>query len=184
LVRRANHTLRYVILLIADNLLGCNGYFRGLAERWWAAGIDPRIQRVRAAKRFCRIAYQMVAGRQVFRHPSCQQRHKILEKLCIFYTDHITSLDQISRDLRAAADWIPPAEYAAEAEPFLATRPSATQDAAPSAAEPTLRPSAQSPSSSRRRRGPRPLSQILPAVLLRLGVHMVQSNPKGETDPA
>ena len=36
---------------------------------------------VRVAKRFCRIAYQMVAGGQVFRHPSCQKRDSILHKL-------------------------------------------------------------------------------------------------------
>jgi hypothetical protein len=34
-----------------------------------------------------------------------------------------------------------------------------------------------------RRSGPRPLSAILPEVLLRLGVRMVESSAPGETDP-
>jgi transposase len=201
LVRRANHVLRYTILLIAENLLRCNGYFRGLGQRWWAEGVDPRVQCVRVAKRFCRIAYHMVAGRQVFRHPSCRPRHKILEKLSNFYIEHKTPLDQVLRDFRAAADWIPAAEYAAEAEPFqqaMGPSTSSAQSAAnrkpshagrnskaspgPAIAKPEPRRAARSQDSSRCRSGPRLLSEILPELFARLGVTMIQSNPKGETD--
>ena len=34
LVSRANRALRYVILLIAENLLKCNDYFHALGEAW------------------------------------------------------------------------------------------------------------------------------------------------------
>ena len=136
---------------------------------------------VRVAKRFCRIADRMVAGRQVFRHPSCRERHKILGKLSTFYCHHNASIEQILRDLRRAADGIAPAEYAAEAEPFLASLPPRTGPA-PSAARPTVRLPAPSQASGRHRSGPCPLSEILPEVLLRLGVKLVQSSPKGETD--
>jgi hypothetical protein len=64
LVRRGNRPLRYVILLIAENLLRCNDHFRALGAAWRAAGANRRVAVVRAAKRFCRIAYRMVAGRQ------------------------------------------------------------------------------------------------------------------------
>ena len=75
LVRRANRRLRGVIMMIADNLLTCNRFFKALKVRWMAAARSSQpAMCVRAAKRFCRIAYQMVAGRQVFRHPSCQHR--------------------------------------------------------------------------------------------------------------
>jgi transposase len=180
LVTRANRALRYVILLIAENLLKCNAYFHGLGEAWHAGGGDRRAIVVRAAKRFCRIAYQMVAGRQVFRHPSCRERHYILEKLSIFYTDHETPLDQVVSDLHEAVNWLPPAEYAAEAE-----RLRATASPPPRAAAAPCRPrrAAAPPNSAGRRTGPRPLSEILPEVLLRLGVTMVQSNASGETDP-
>ena len=70
LVRSANRKLRGVIMMIADNLLSCNRFFQTLKVRWVAAGTDEQAMCVRVAKRFCRIAYQMVAGGQVFRHPS------------------------------------------------------------------------------------------------------------------
>ena len=53
--------------------------------------MDERAMCVRAAKRFCRIAYQMVAGGQVFRHPSCQSRDAILRKLSAFHAEHGTA---------------------------------------------------------------------------------------------
>jgi transposase len=181
LVRRANHTLRYIILLISENLLVCNSHFRGLGQRWQAQGVDPRTRCVRVAKQFCRIVYQMVAGRQVFRHPSCQKRHKILDKLSKFYIANETSIEQVLRDLRAAVDWIPPAEHAAEAEPLQAALRLPTGND-PSVAEAKPHRAAQAQASGRRRSGPRPLSEILPEVLLRLGVKMIQSSPKGEND--
>jgi transposase len=176
LVSRANRALRYVPLLIAENLLLCNAYFRRLGQRWHAQGVDPRIRHVRVAKHFSRIAYQMVAGRQVFRHPSCQERHKILEKLSTFYGDHDTPIDQILRDMTAAVAWIPQSEYAAEAEPFLASLPPAVK--ADPAAGAAPRPSPRPRATNGRHTGPRPLSAILPELLLRLGVPMVQSNPE------
>jgi transposase len=172
LVGRGNRALRYVLLLIGENLLKCNDHFRALGAAWREAGVDRRARMVRAAQRFCRIAYRMVAGRQVYRHPSCRERHYILAKLFIFYGEHETPAEQVLRDLRAAADWIPEAEYAAEAERLPAAPPPARS-----------RPAARPPSSGGRRTGPRPLSAILPEVLLRLGVTMVQSSASGETDP-
>jgi transposase len=183
LVARGNRTLRYAILLIAENLLRCNDHFRALGTGWREAGVNRRLQVVRVAQRFCRIAYRMVAGRQVFRHPSCRERHYIIEKLCMFYGDHVTSMEQVSRDLRAAVEWIPEAEYAAEAQRFPSIpSPTPTTPAAPTAAGAGR--AAQPPSLNGRRNGPRPLSAILPEVLLRLGVPMVESSASGETDPA
>jgi transposase len=171
-----------VILLIAENLLKCNEYFHERAETQRADGAGYRAVVVRAAKRFCRIAYAMVAGRQVFRHPSCRERHYILEKLSIFYTEHGTPLDQVLRDLHEAVNWLPPAEYAAEAERLRAGLPPAPRSAdPPAAARPG--PAAGPTRSIGRPRGPRPLSEILPELLLRLGVTMVESNASGETDP-
>jgi transposase len=182
LVSRGNRALRYVIRLIAENLLRCNDHFRALGEAWRASGAGRRAAVVRAAKRFCRIAYRMVAGRQVYRHPSCRERHFIIEKLSMFYIEHEIPLEQVSRDLRAAVDWIPRAEYAAEARPLEAGLPSAPPGGAvPTAAGP--RRAARPPSSNGRRTGPRPLRAILPEVLLRLGVTMVESRASGETDP-
>ena len=62
LVRHANRDLRHAILMIADNLIKCNEHFSVLAAGWRLQGKDARDLRVRVAGRFCRIAYQMVAG--------------------------------------------------------------------------------------------------------------------------
>jgi transposase len=161
LVGRANRTLRYVLLVIADNLLNCNAFFRGLGETWRAAGTHRRLMCVRVAKRFCRIAFRMVAGREVFRHPSCQERHLVLEKLIKFHIVHETPMEAVKRDLEAAAEQIPRREHAAEAVPLAI---------------------ALGQASSRRRNGPCRLGEILPVILARLEVPTVESPVKGETD--
>jgi hypothetical protein len=130
-----------------------------LATQWAAQGKDPRHTRVKVALRFCRIAFQMVAGRQVFRHPSIQGRHYILDKLTAFHRDHDTGMAEVLRDLQAAIGQVPPREYAAEAKP-LAEELQKIHDG--------------------RRRGPQLLGDILPIVLARLGVGAIQSVESGE----
>jgi transposase len=159
LVRNCNRSLRAAILGIADNLIVCNHHFHVLATRWQAQGKDPRHTRVKVALRFCRIAFQMVAGRQVFRHPSIQGRHYILDKLTAFHRDHDTGMAEVLRDLQAAVGQLPPREHAAEARP-LAEELQKIQDG--------------------HRRGPQLLGDILPMVLARLGVGAVQSTESGE----
>lgn len=161
LVRRANRSLRAVILGIADNLMLCNRHFRMLAGAWRAAGKDPRKSHVKVGVRFCRIAYHMVAGRQVFRHPSLRERGYILDKLLAFHLEHRTPYAQILRDLHLATDQVPAKEHAAEAEP-LAHRLRITRAAG--------------------KQGPQPLNEILAIVLARLGVGMLPSKPSEERD--
>jgi transposase len=159
LVRNCNRSLRAAILGIADNLILCNHHFQALATQWTAQGKDPRHTHVKVALRFCRIAFQMVAGRQVFRHPSMQGRHDILDKLTAFHRDHDTGMAEVLRDLQAAVGQVPPREHAAEAKP-LADELRKIQEG--------------------RRRGPQLLGDILPIVLARLGVGAVQSEGSGE----
>jgi transposase len=162
LVRGGNRALRQSILIIADNLMCCNDHFRTLAAGWRAAGKDPRDMHVKVGSRFCRIAYQMVAGRQVYRHPSCQHRGFVLHKLTDFHRGHGTAMAQVMADLEAAAGQIPRDEHPAEAEPLVAALSQARR----------ARPG-----------GVRMLGEILPEVLARLGVHRVESSPSGEADP-
>lgn len=163
LVRCANHLLRAAIMTIADNLIGCNHYFRLMSERWKAMGRDPRANHVRVACRFCRIAFQMVAGRQVFHHPGMQQRHYILDKLNTFHREHETGMAQVMADLLAATGQLPRGAHADEARPLVEE---------------------QARIHAGRRRGPQLLGDILPIVLARLGVTGVQSIPSGEVHPA
>jgi transposase len=159
LVRNANRALRAALLGIADNLIVCNHHFQVLATQWAAQGKDPRHTRVKVALRFCRIAFHMVAGRQVFRHPSIQGRHYILDKLTAFHREHDTAMPDVLRDLQAALAHVPIREHAVEAEP-LQEELQRIHDG--------------------HRRGPQPLSAILPIVLARLGVGVVQSPESGE----
>jgi transposase len=159
LVRNCNRSLRAAILGIADNLIVCNHHFQVLATQWQAQDKDPRHTRVKIALRFCRIAFQMVAGRQIFHPPSIQGRHDILHKLSAFHRDHDTGMVEVLRDLQSAIGHIPAREHTREAKP-LGEELQKIQDG--------------------HRRGPQPLSEILPLVLARLGVGVVQSAESGE----
>jgi transposase len=159
LVRNCNRAPRAVLLGIADTLVACNHHFQVLATQWAAQGKDPRHTRVKVALRLCRIAFQMVAGRQVFRHPGLQGRHYILDKLTAFHRAHDTGMPEVLRDLQAALTQVPPREYPAEAQPLHQELQKIQEG---------------------RRRGPQPLGDILPIVLARPGVGVVQSPESGE----
>jgi transposase len=159
LVRNCNRSLRAAILRIADNLILCNHHFQHLARLWKSQGKDPRDSHVKVASRFCRIAFQMVAGQQVFRHPGIQGRHYIVDKLSAFHVEHETGVEQVLRDLKAAIEQVPQREHATEARP-LQEELQRIHDG--------------------RRRGPQPLADILLIVLARLGVGAVQSTESGE----
>jgi transposase len=161
LVRCANRRLRAALLNIAANLIVCNQHFRALSARWQAAGKDPRHARVKIASRFCRIGYQIVAGGQVCRHPAVQQRAYILEKLLKFHLDHGTAMPQTLADLQTAIEQLPRSAHAEEAAPLAEE----------------LRKIEHG-----RKRGPQPIGDILPIVLARLGVRLLQSKPSGESD--
>jgi transposase len=154
IIRCRNRRLRTILMRIADNLIQCNHHFRGLNAIWKTQGKDPRWSRVKVACRFTRILYQIVAGRQVFCHPSQRGRAYILDKLLAFHRQHATPLDKTLADLNAAIHQIPKAEYHNEAAP-LQTYYERTQN--------------------RRRRDPQPIGDILVVVLARLGVGTVQS---------
>jgi hypothetical protein len=162
LIRHADHDLRYAILMIADNLIKCNEYFAVLARGWRLQGKDARDLRVRVAGRFCRIAYQMVAGRMAFQHPCARRRDSILSKLIQFALEHGTASDQLARDLDAAVSQLPATLHREEATPL-------TEQLA------RVR--------KRRGAGPHLLGTILPAVLAELEVNLVRSSASGEADP-
>jgi transposase len=162
LIRCANRSLRAILMLIASNLIKCNQHFRGLAAMWQKYGHGPQWCRVAVASRFSRIAYQIVAGQQVFRHPSCRERDYILDKLLEFHKQHSTPPQQILTDLQAAAAQVPKPEHAAEAAP-LQTKLEQSQRS--------------------RRRGPHVLGDLLLVVLARLGVGALQSDSRDQ-DPS
>jgi transposase len=161
LVRLANHDLRRAILIIADNLIRCNEHFSVLAAGWRIKNADARDIRVRAGGRFCRIAFQMVSGRMTFRHPCTKHRDYILKKLLRFALDHAIAPDQLVRNLDAAAVQLPPSDEPEEAK---------------SLAEELAQVRNQ------RGAGPKAIGEILPAVLAKLGIHLISSPESGEAD--
>jgi len=162
-VRCCNRKLRAAILRVADNLIKCNHHFNILAHQWRELKKDPRHTHVKVALRFCRIAYQIVAGRQVFHHPCRQERHYVLAKLMAFQREHDTGSAESLRDLQAALEQVPVREHRAEAKPLHEELNTIQRGG---------------------RRGPQLLGDILPIVLARLGVGDVQSRASGEEDPA
>ncbi len=161
LVRRANRALRAVILTIADNLILCNCALPLACRRSRAAGKDPRHSHVKVAARFCRIAFHMVAGRQVFRHPSMRERGYILDKLLAFHLDHETPYKDILHDLHLATAQVPTKDHADEARPLVDRQRAARSGG---------------------KHGPQLIGEILPIVLARLGVDAVPLAPSGEQD--
>jgi transposase len=162
LVKCCNRALRAAILRVADNLIKCNHHFGMLAHKWQAEKKDPRHTHVKVGLRFCRIAYQMVAGRQVFHHPCLQGRHYILAKLMAFQREHDTGAVESLRDLEATLEHVPQREHRAEAKPLHEELQRIQRGG---------------------RRGPQLLGDILPIVLARLGAGDVQSRASGEEDP-
>src|SRR5207248_459081 len=116
--RRGNRRLRAALMQAADNLVQCNHYFRARAAQWARAGKDPRWVRVKVAKIFSRLAFALVAGRQLFPHPCCQPRHYVLGKLLAFHSEHGTDPQALRQDLEAAVEQLPAQARAAEAEPL------------------------------------------------------------------
>jgi Transposase IS116/IS110/IS902 family len=154
LVRTANRAARAAILNSAANRSVCNHHFQARAAGGAAQGKDPRHSRVKVALRFCRSAFPMVAGRQVFHHPCIPGRPSILAKLTAFQREHDTPLTEVLGDLPAAVGHVPPREHAAEAKPLHAELKKIQEG---------------------HRRGPQPLGDNLPLVLARLGSGVVQS---------
>ena len=54
-------------MLVAENLIKCHPYYRGLSALWAQQKVDPRDRRCRIANRAMRMVYQLVGGRQVWR---------------------------------------------------------------------------------------------------------------------
>jgi len=152
--RRGNRRLRAVLMQTADNLVQCNHYFKARADQWTRAGKDPRWVRVKVAKIFSRLAFALVAGRQLFPHPCCQPRHTILAKLLAFHSEHGTDPLAMRQDLEAAVEQLPVKTRAAEAVPLQKELDALAC-----------------------RRGPQPLAEIIPLVLARLAGQVVQSKP-------
>ncbi len=144
LVRQCNRQLRGAAMLVAENLIKCHAYYRGLSALWAQHKVDPRDRRCRIANRAMRMVYQLVGGRQVWRGRGVECEY-LLAKLQEFHRIHHTPIGQSIDDLNEAFVWLPKSAYAAEAKPLTAW-------------------------SRRKHRGPRPIGDLLIPLLIRLGL--------------
>jgi transposase len=144
LVRQCNRKLRGAAMQVAENLIKCHPYYRGLSALWTQQKVDPRDRRCRIANRASRMVYQLVGGRQVWRGHGVD-REALLAKLQDFHRLHHTPVDQVVRDLNEVLAWLPKSTYAEEAQPL-------TEGA------------------RQKHRGPQHIGELLIPLLLRLGV--------------
>ena len=154
LARRGNRRLRQAPLQAADTLVRCNDHVGALAERWRAAGKDPREVHVRVAGRLARIAFRMVADGGGYDHPACRGPEHALRKLAEFHVKHNVDENIMRTDLeRAAAQLPPPSGRTAAAAPREAA--GASGGPPPSAGPPPAAVVAPPPADPAGR-GPRP----------------------------
>jgi len=104
-------------MMVAENLIKCHPYYRGLSALWMQRKVDPRDRRCRIANRAMRMVYQLVGGRQLWRGKGVDREY-LLAKLQEFHRVHKTPIDQSIRDLNEAFVWLPQSAYAAEAKPL------------------------------------------------------------------
>jgi len=144
LVRQCNRKLRGAAMLVAENLIKCHPYYRGVSELWKQQEVDPRDRRCRIANRAMRMVYQVVGGRQVWRGKGVDREY-LLAKLQEFHRLHKTPSDQAIRDMNEAFVWLPKSAYATEAKPLAEL-------------------------AAKKHRGPKHIGELLIPLLLRLGV--------------
>jgi transposase len=106
LVRQCNRKLRGAAMLVAENLIKCHPYYRGLSALWTQQKIDPRDRRCRIANRAMRMVFQLVSGRQVWRGHGVDREY-LLSKLQEFHRVHQTRVEQSVGDLQEAFVWLP-----------------------------------------------------------------------------
>jgi transposase len=118
LVRQCNRKLRGAAMQVAENLIKCHPYYRGLSALWTQQNVDPRDRRCRIANRAMRMVYQLVGGRQVWRGQGVDREY-LLAKLQEFHRLHHTPINESIRDLNEAFAWLPKSAYVAEAKPLI-----------------------------------------------------------------
>jgi hypothetical protein len=149
LSRYRNARMRAAWMLVADNMVKCNAYWRTQAARWDLAGAEPRDIRTRIANRMTRIVFRMVSGRHLFEHSIRLDRKYVMDKLLVYLQDHKVPPGDIIRHLEHAAEQIPSVDRQTEAKPLIDVYTKGKRS---------------------RRKEPQQLSTLLVGVLARLGV--------------
>ena len=145
MVHQCNRRLRSAAMLIAENLIKCHPYYRGLSGCWAQRKVDPRDRRCRVANRAMRMVFQLVSGRQLWRGKGVDREY-LLGKLQTFHQGHDTPIAQSVKELGEALEWLPRSAYSEEANPLLELV-------------------------RKKHRGTKSIGDLLVPLLVRLGVH-------------
>ncbi|MBN2218470.1 MAG: transposase [Pirellulales bacterium] len=151
LIRQCNRKLRGAATQVAENLIKCHPYYRGLSELWKQQNVDPRDRHCRTANRAMRMVYQLVGGRKVWRGKGVDREY-LLAKLQEFHRLHKTPIEQSIRDMNEAFAWLPKSAYADEAKPLAEL-------------------------ARKKRRGLTHIGDLMIPLLIRLGI-AIEENPK------
>ena len=161
LVRQSNRQLRAAALQMADNLIKCNPYYRGLSALWTQQKVDPRDRHCRIANRAMRMVYQLVGGKQVWQRQGVKREY-VLDKLRQFHHEHKSPIDQTIQALHDAFKWLPEATHAEEGKPLAEV-------------------------AAKKRRGATPIGELLIELLIRHGIcieEIVKSTPSEARSPS
>ena len=142
-------------MMVAENLIKCHPYYRGVSALWMQRKVDPRDRRCRIANRAMRMVYQLVGGRQLWRGKGVDREY-LLAKLEEFHRVHQTPIEQAIRDLHEAFAWLPKSAYVEEAKPLAEL-------------------------ARRKRRGPVRIGDLMIPLLIRLGVPVEAKEKKVES---
>jgi transposase len=155
LVRQCNRQLRGAAMMVAENLIKCHPYYRGLSALWMQQKVDARDRRCRVANRAMRMVYQLVGGRQLWRGKGVDREY-LLAKLQEFHRVHHSPIDHAIRDLHEAFAWLPKSAYAEEAKPLAEL-------------------------ARKKRRGLQRIGDLMIPLLIRLGVPVEEKENKVES---
>ncbi|TWT84070.1 Transposase [Planctomycetes bacterium CA13] len=144
LIRQCNRKLRGAAMRVAENLIKCHPYYRGLSGSWAQQKVDPRDRRCRIANRAMRMLFQIVSGRQLWRGKGVDREY-LLWKLQEFHRTHGTPIEQSIVNMQEAFVWLPKSAYAEEAKPL-------------------------SELARKKHRGAKPIADLLTPLLIQLGV--------------
>lgn len=158
LVRQCNRKLRRATILVAENLIKCHPYYRGLSDLWKQRKVDPRDRRCRIANRANRMVFQLVGGRQLWRGKEVDREY-LLAKLQEFHRTRKTEIEQVIRDMNEAFTWLPKSAYAEEAKPLAEL-------------------------ARKKHRGPKRIGDLMIPLLIRLGVAVEEEPDLVESKPS
>ncbi|MHB8865910.1 MAG: transposase [Pirellulaceae bacterium] len=165
---RRNRQLRAALMRMARNLSRVNAYFMSQARTFHDRQPDDRQKgkaKVIVARSFSRLSYYLLASGRLFAHAALQDGEKILQKLLEFYQQRGADPMRVTRALDAAVAQLQPETLQAEHRVFAERHQRNTQ--------------------KRRGGGVRRLSEILPAVLLRIDqrIQEAQVQQTSQTQP-